>query len=419
MKQIIILLFMVLIYQTGFTQDIDKCNEVVKITIEAINNKSSETLEPYLASDFKIAGQTGEIAKMVMTQLFSQFGETVKSYKIKSSENENNTLTLIYAIEYDEKMGLKDATFVFNSDNKLKELTLFKMEVKTLDGETKVEKNNKDIIKVPFKMAGNLIIVDVLLNGEKRNFLLDSGSPKVILNQKYFPNSDTIHKKSISSTKGVGGNISGMDIVKVEQLDFAGIQLNNQKVLTIDISHLEKELETKIYGLIGYDLIKDYDIIFDYDKKVLTLINPDYYEKYKKNEMLNRKLTIVPFEFTSHIPVIKVMIDKREYSFGIDCGAESNLMDDDLFAQLNNCLRKVSTDTLSGADKIRKEVKVGEIKKIFIGEKKFKNIHTVFNDMSHLNEGYKMKIDGLIGYQVLSKQKTMISYKRKELIFIE
>lgn len=208
MKQIIMLLSMVFFHQTGFTQDIDKCNEVVRITIEAINNKSSQVLEPYLASDFKIAGQSDKIAKMVLMQLFTQLGETVKSYKIKSSENENNTLTLLYAIEYD-KMGLKNATFIFTSDNKLQELTLFEMEVKTMDSETKVEKNNKDIIKIPFKMVDNLIIVDVLLNGEKRNFLLDNGSPVVILNSKHITKTDTINKKSISSSssKGVSGNI--------------------------------------------------------------------------------------------------------------------------------------------------------------------------------------------------------------------
>ena len=42
-----------------------------------------------------------------------------------------------------------------------------------------------------------------------------------------------------------------------------------------------------------------------------------------------------------------------------------------------------------------------------------------FNDISHLNNAYKMEIDGLIGYEVLSKQKTLISYKRKEIIFID
>ena len=65
------------------------------------------------------------------------------------------------------------------------------------------------------------------------------------------------------------------------------------------------------------------------------------------------------------------------------------------------------------------EVEKGLLKKVIIGGKRFKNTKTVFSDISHLNNGYKLKLDGLMGYELLSKQKTLISYRRKEMIFIE
>ena len=419
MRTITIVVFLVLMAQSIFSQDIEKCKEVVKITIEAINAKSTVELEKYLAPDFEMANQTGDIAKLVLKQLFLQLGETVLSYEEKESSKKSNELTLIYTIKY-SKMEQKDATFIFDENNKLKNFELFEMQVKTMDNsDVEVDKPTREVISIPFYMVGRLIAVDVMLNNNKRTFIFDSGSPIVILNSKYIVKSDTIKRKTISSSTGVGDNISGMDIEKVKAFEFAGIEMNNQDMITLDISHIEEALETEIYGLIGYELIKDYDLLFDYDKKILTLINPDYFSQYKQENLSKNKLTVVPFELNSHIPVIKATIGEKEYNFGIDCGAEINLMDDDLFVSMKNFQKKVEMDTLWGANNDEIEVKSSIIKKTYIGGKKFKNMNTVFNDMSHLNEGYKLALDGLFGYEILSKQRTIISYKRKEIIFID
>lgn len=149
------------------------------------------------------------------------------------------------------------------------------------------------------------------------------------------------------------------------------------------------------------------------------LIKADYFDQYKKEYLSNSKLDMVPFTLSSHIPVFKANIKGKDYNFGLDCGAESNLIDSDLLEELSKSIRKRTTDTLRGADKKGKEVTKGLIKKTIIGKYKFKNMATVFSSISHLNKGYKINIDGLMGYELLSKQKTLISYKRKELMFIK
>ena len=277
----------------------------------------------------------------------------------------------------------------------------------------------KKAVTIPFIMINNLIAVEVMLNNEKRVFLFDSGSPSVILNSKYLTKNDTTHKDTISS-KGVGGSISGMDIEQIEKLEFGGIIMENQDILTLDITHLEKALETniEIYGLIGYELIKDYDLLFDYNKKELTLINPDFFTQYKNDELSDYKFTIVPFELESHIPIIKARIGKKEYSFGIDSGSETNLINSELLPSIITHLKHIEKNTLVGADKNSIEVTKGLIKKLFIGERQFKNVPTVFNDISHLNNGYNLKLDGLMGYELLSKQKTLISYRRKQMMLM-
>jgi len=417
MKKIHLILLLSFAFLSISAQEIDQCREIVEVTIESINNQSTEDLKAHLSDDFSIAGQKGEMAKMVLAQLFSQLGESVKSYDEVNQYRKDDGIQLVYKIQY-EKMGLVEATFTFSKKNLLKELSLFEMEVKTMNSETKVVNSHKDVIEIPFTMAGKLIAVKVLLDGEYSTFILDSGAPKVILNSKYITEINN-NKKSISNTKGVNGNISGMDIIRINQLDFSGIKMNNEEVITMDLSHLEESLETKFHGLIGYDLIKDYDILFDYEKLTLTLINPAIFQKYWKENLSDATLERVPFDLETHIPIVKAQIGNKMVSYGIDCGAESNLLTDSLFHSLKKHTKDVKMDELLGADNQPQKVKNGKIKRTRIGNMCFKNLETLFSYISHLNEGYKIDIDGLIGYEVLHKQKTLISYDRSEIIFFK
>ncbi len=182
---------------------------------------------------------------------------------------------------------------------------------------------------------------------------------------------------------------------------------------------MEKELGLEFYGLIGFDLIKDYDLIFDYKEQVLTLLKPDVFENYRKEKLKGDVLQKVPFKLEGHIPVIKAKTGDKTLAFGIDSGAESNVISDHLFTSLTKEIEQLETDTLYGADNHPKQVKKGEIKSTEIGDKVFNDLSTVFSNISHLNEGYGLNIDGIIGYEVLSKQKTLMSFEREEIIFID
>jgi hypothetical protein len=92
-------------------------------------------------------------------------------------------------------------------------MELFIIQVKVMeDKEASVIKPKNKRMSIPFFLVGKLIAVKALLDDVERVFIFDSGSPKVILNDNYIVTGDTLNQKKISSTKGVGGSISGMDI---------------------------------------------------------------------------------------------------------------------------------------------------------------------------------------------------------------
>lgn len=403
-------------------QSLTDCENVVKEMVNAINVYSVATLHQYLASDFECSGQKGDVANLVLNASIGkleQSKDSVMNYEKVSESRDGNTLTLVYSFTY-SKLGERTTTFVFNDENKIKSLELLKATVKHADKGGKYERPQSKVITVPITLSKDyLIVTQAVINGEKHNFIIDSGCSILYLNSKYFREKED-KGTHVSTSKDVNGNISGgQDVIQVDSFDFNGICADSIKVMMSDLSHLENG--TEVYGLIGYDVYKDYDLLFDYKHKTLTLIAPDYTETFLKEHKYEYE--DVPFEMSKamrHIPLIKAQIDTATLTFGIDCGAEDNLIDSGLWGQFKNNLKRATMTNLTGISNDEgAEVHVGKLKRLKVGDKVFKNTQTVFNNIGHLNPNKDERIDGLIGYEVLSRQKTILSYKNKKLIFIK
>lgn len=404
-------------------QSLTDCENVVKETVNAVNSYSSEALRPYLASDFECSGQKGDVASLVLNAIFGkleQSNDSIAEYKKVSERHDGNTLTLVYSFTY-SKLGERTTTFVFNGENKIKSLELLKATVKQADKGFKFEKPQAKVITIPITLTkNNMIVTQAAINGEKHNFIIDSGCSILYLNSKYFRGNDDEEGARMSSSEDVNGKISGgQDVITADSFDFNGIRGNGMKVMTSDLSHLENG--TEVYGLIGYDVYKDYDLLFDYKHKTLTLIDPDYTETILKEHKYEYEE--VPFEMSKtmrHIPLIKAQIDTASLTLGIDCGAGNNLIDSKRWDEFESMLRRVKTTKLRGISNDEgSEVHVGKLKSLKIGGKTFRHTQTVFNNISHFNRNKDERIDGLIGYEVLSRQKTILSYKNKKLIFMK
>jgi hypothetical protein len=403
-------------FSSLFAQNKEECEKIVAVAVEAINNKSPEQLAKYLAPDFTCAGQKGKTAVMVLNQLIPQLNDNVVKYE-KVSETEDGDLTLVYEFVYAGTLGKRPATFVFNKENLLKQLELIAIQVQTISKEDVIEKPEKKIITIPIKLVENLITVEAKVNGVSQTFIVDNGAPCLILNSKY-TKTDTDSSKT-GQAQGVNSSVSYTKMIPVEEFDFHGIKIKGKEVISMDISNLEEKCGIEIYGLIGYDVYNNYDLLFDYAHNTLTLINPEVSNKYIEDTFRNSKTHEIPVEMKAHIAILRGIIGKQELNLGIDCGANSNLLSADLFDTFKKQLTKVGKIDVSGAGESKADVKSGKVKNLIIGNKKFQKILTVFNDMSHLNAGYNLQLDGLTGYEILSKQKTLLSYQNKKLIFIE
>ena len=417
MKHILSSIFIIVFLTPAFAQNKVECEKIVSAVFDAVSKQGIELIKPFLSEDFEISGQSSPIAEKVLEQLVNSLGE-VRAFTLIET-NSDTTLRLSYEIEY-EKFGKKQSFFEFDQNNKIRKMDLLEIKIKTVEKDpSKIEYNPSNVIEIPFTRMKDLIVVKASIDGEERSFILDSGLGLTSLNSKYIGNDTTETEKNVLSTaKGVHDeSLSGTNVVRTN-IDFYGTRLHDQEVLTHDISHLELD-DRPIYGLIGQDLLAKYDVLFDYGKNLVTLINPDYFEAYRKEKLTRHLIETLPIELRGHIPILQIKVGDDYYKMGLDCGATVNLFDIDILSKMKGNLKKITTKGLGGASKNSKDVTHAVLKKFYAGTTLYKNTKTVFSDISHLNKGKDIKLDGLLGYEFLSKQPILLSYRRKELLLIK
>lgn len=417
MKHILLSIFIVVFSTTVFAQNRVECEKIVSIVFDAVSKQDTSLITPFLSGNVKISGQSSPIAEKVLEQLVNSLGP-ITTFSLTEAKGDT-TLIMTYDLEYKD-FGERQAFFEFDQNNKIRKMDLLKVEIKTVKKDpSKIEYNRSNVVEVPFTRMKDLIVVKATIDGEERDFILDSGLGFTLINSKYIGKGSTETEKTVLSTaKGVHNeSLSGTNVVRAN-IDFYGIRIRDQEVLTLDVSHLELD-GRPIYGLIGQDFLTKYDVLFDYGKNLVTLINPNYFDTYRKEKFPRHLIETLPVELRGHIPVLQIKVGDDYYRTGLDCGATVNLFDIDILPKMKGNLKKITTKGLSGASKNEKDVTHAVMRKFYAGTTLYKNVKTVFSDISHLNKAKDVKIDGLLGYEFLSKQLTLLSYQRKELLLIK
>lgn len=287
---------------------------------------------------------------------------------------------------------------------------LVKQEMDNLAGAFIEKKAVKATDKIPFDLEGGLIFVEAILGDKKRSYILDSGAPTLILNSKASPE-DNI--EAIAS--GVSGHVT-VNIKKVENFQLGDINSKNIEAFVTDISHLEKIKKRSIEGLIGMEHFKDSEILIDYEKSEI-LVMPEYRGNIVEHF---ENVETISFAADNHMPVVKIKIGYKTYLFGIDTGAEVNLISKHLKKEIENQGRHLNEKfEIAGIDKNQKRHDSAMIEEVELNNRTFKNMKFVFADMKYLNESYAADLDGLLGYPFLKKAIFSIDYKNKKLCIWE
>jgi hypothetical protein len=194
---------------------------------------------------------------------------------------------------------------------------------------SKAEFINTSTTRIPFKIIDQLIIVEVDILNKSGNFIIDTGSESLILNSVHFRPS---HKYLDDGTQKNGIHQS-IENIKVKYLDALHIQNLNLKQLNadiIDLSRIEKVKKIELLGIIGYNILKDFEVFIDMHLNQITLTKID-----KDGERLSKKVYVetitdsITFKLKNHTIVLDALVGNKKMKFGLDTAAEYNQLNED------------------------------------------------------------------------------------------
>ncbi len=268
--------------------------------------------------------------------------------------------------------------------------------------------NSRDkSILTKFELVRGIILVEAEIDGKVANFILDTGSPMMILNEKAAEDAGL-------QANTLQGSLAG-EWKQINTFAWAGVRKFNMKALSLDISHLEFMTEKPIKGLIGYDFFADFDLMLDFENRLVMLV------PHGKVGVEKRKLTAeLPFELEGHIPVIEANIGDVPLRLGLDTGAGTNLLDLNLKNKIAPRLMvPVKNASVVGLSAGANTIFAANILETTVADKHYPNMQYVFSDLSSLKNLADNEVDGLLGFPFFESQKLTINYGRKVIYFWE
>ncbi|MFY0603368.1 MAG: hypothetical protein JXQ93_05430 [Flavobacteriaceae bacterium] len=285
---------------------------------------------------------------------------------------------------------------------------------------TKAQKINKYTTRIPFKLVDRLIVIEGELKGKKGEFIFDTGSEKLLINKVHFSKL-ILHDDKISKTSGILDYIDNPIQKRIQQFSLKNLLLSNKKSDLIDLSHIEKAKKIKILGIIGYNILKDYEVFVDLYLNQITLTQID-----KNGNVLGKDVYLekiedsISFHLKKHAIILDGFINKRKAVFALDSGAEFN--------QLNNRSHKKALKyfypkgrvVLKGASNKKLEVISGNLFRVRLSKTLyFGPMKTILTSFHNIDKAFGAKLDGILGYDFFAQKRTIINYKKQKLYFIK
>lgn len=277
------------------------------------------------------------------------------------------------------------------------------IQVAALDSE--INNLNHNAVSAAFEVREGLILVEGAMNDEKGYYILDTGAPMMVVNAKLD------HESSVKAA-GITTEFT-VHHTQVASFQWANIEHKNLEAVAVDISHLEQAAGKRILGLIGYEILKQYEVLFDYANHIIQLF-PARSNKLHRNF---RPVSSVKFTIEDHLPILDMKIDDQTYRVGLDSGSEVNLLTSAAKDELNylqiNGLRK---EEIQGVDQVVRPVYATLITSTEVADHEFRHMKYLFTDLSHLKD---LDIDGLLGFPFFSQYKCSINYRKGRVYFWE
>jgi hypothetical protein len=273
-------------------------------------------------------------------------------------------------------------------------------------------------IRIPFRLVGRLIVVTASVEGQEGNFILDTGASKLLLNNKYFKGG---YVNNSSSSIGATGQIYGPVRTRTaKEIQWDAFLFKRVNADLLDLTHIEETKNTAILGMIGYGVLRDFEIFFDYFLKQIILCRLDKNgNTLDDNPYLRQPIDSLNARVDGHVVVLQATVDGSDLKLGLDSGAEINLLDRNVDRQVLAKFEIAKRINLMGAGKEKVEVLAGTLYGINLDGIKCAGMHTLLTSLDEANSAFGTRLDGVLGFEFFAARPMAINYKKKKLYFYQ
>jgi len=262
-------------------------------------------------------------------------------------------------------------------------------------------------IAFPFRFVGNAMFIEAAVNGQSGTFLFDTGASALMLNSRYF-----IGKEKRSEVVGLYGEVMTVQHIVEQQVEIAGVNIACDLALVLDLSALEQVKKLPIAGIIGYSVLKDFELQFDFESQQIMLFRLGK-NGNKRPDGPYASANAFDFKMSGHIPYLEMRLGDKLVRMGIDSGSERNLLQPEMLDLQR--FEPIGMLRLAGISCAGRRQEKGYVHDVNIGGLPLEKLEIILTDLKSVSAELPVELHGLLGVQFLKDYKVAINFQLRKI----
>jgi len=258
---------------------------------------------------------------------------------------------------------------------------------------------------IPIEWAQGLMLVEARVDGVTGTYILDTGSPYLILHEENLPGKNTTEMLSVVSDYKVRTK-------KIDEFSWVGISKRNLEAVVMDMHHLRQAYQRPIDGIIGYQLLADRKILIDAQNGYLLIVPAGEEVRHP----YARPALSFSLSMQQHLPVLKMKVGAKLRYFGLDSGCSQNLIAEAVLADLPEAeyqkVRELEVYGFTAEPRLFPLVRVRSVQWSSLPSSGMEFLATDFSRF--ISSG--LNLDGLLGYPFFKDKILSIDYSKNQLV---
>jgi len=181
------------------------------------------------------------------------------------------------------------------------------------------QSSNKPIAEVPFAFDHTSVIIQVKVNGKGPfNMVLDTGSDVATIDLATAKELGLNLKPTGQQATGGGSEKSQVFLTQIPQVEIGGLASKNIVAVAVDLSKSSQVLGKPLHGALGYGVLKNRIVQFDYPKRVIRFYSSS---PYPNGDSTPNNRVVLSFRLGDDSPIIDdVYVNGKKIRAVIDTG---------------------------------------------------------------------------------------------------